>query len=213
MTNSAHRLLASIQPEACQYAEEEVLSGCRHGHAWAWSELHRRYRPVALGFLRKLGVAESEIDDCVQDSFLELYRHLEGFRNEARFKTWFYRICASQARRARRRAQVTRAMQDPALSMNACGVVTLPSFSEACALRSIREASERLSPVLRAAFELFDMQGLSGRSIAALLRCPEATVWRRLHEARKAITAVFLGEPPPSGALTGSSEGRRPLLL
>jgi len=182
-------------PVICR-AEEEVLNGCRHGHAWAWHELHRRYRPTAASFLRKLGVAECDLDDCTQDTFLEVYRHLAGFRNEATFKTWFYRICVSQARRARRRVQVAQALRDTSLSMALHPFVSVPSFTEERALQSIHDASAQLPPLLRVPFVLFEVQGLSGKSIAAILRCPESTVWRRLHVARRAVTEVFLGDRP-----------------
>jgi len=177
-------------------ADEELLNGCRRGHAWAWHELHRRYRPTAASFLRKLGVAECDLDDCTQDTFLELYRNLEGFRNEASFKTWFYRICASQARRARRQVRVTEALRDTSLSMVIPPFASVPSFTEERALQSIHAASGQLPPLLRVPFVLFEVQGLSGKSIAAMLRCPESTVWRRLHVARRAVTEVFLGDRP-----------------
>ncbi|HEU5074733.1 MAG TPA: RNA polymerase sigma factor [Polyangiaceae bacterium] len=184
-------------PVICR-AEEEVLNGCRHGYAWAWRELHRRYRPAAANFLRKLGIAECDLDDCIQDAFLELYRHLAGFRNEAAFKTWFYRICVSQARRARRRVQVAQALRDTSLAMTLHPFVSVPSFTEERALQSIHDASGQLPPSLRVPFVLFEVQGLSGKSIAAILRCPESTVWRRLHVARRAVTEVFLGDGPGS---------------
>lgn len=180
--------------------EEILLDGCRSGHGWAWRELHRRYRPVADAFLRKLGVVDYDLEDCSQDVFLELHRHLRTFRSEAQFQTWFYRICASQARRARRRQRLAQALQESLPGVVMEGWLSTPGFSESLALQRTREAAQRLPPSLRDSFLLFEVQGLSGEAVAAALDCPEGTVWRRLHRARKAVAADLRGDNAPRRA-------------
>jgi hypothetical protein len=92
--------------------------------------------------------------------------------------------------------QVAQALRDTSLSMALHPFVSVPSFTEERALQSIHDASGQLPPLLRVPFVMFEVQGLSGKSIAAILRCPESTVWRRLHVARRAVTEVFLGDRP-----------------
>jgi RNA polymerase sigma-70 factor (ECF subfamily) len=170
------------------FAEDEMLGGCRVGDTRAWRMLHRRYYPVAGAFLRKLGVSERDVDDCAQDVFLELFRYLHGFRGDAQFKTWLYRLCVTQARRARRRERLTRTLLSALALVAPERLVSAPGFSESEALRRVHLALQRLPPTLRETFVLFEMEGLPGKLVAEVLRCPEPTVWRRLHEARKAFT-------------------------
>jgi RNA polymerase sigma-70 factor (ECF subfamily) len=173
------------------FAEEEVLSGCRGGDTRAWRQLHRRYYPIAGAFLRKLGVSERDLDDCSQDVFVELFRYLHTFRGEAQFKTWLYRLCVTQARRARRRERLARSLLS-ALSLVAPErLVSQPGFSESRALAQVHRALEQLPAKLRETFVLFEMEGLPGKTVAEVLGCPEATVWRRLHEARKSFAQAL----------------------
>lgn len=58
-------------------------------------------------------------------------------------------------------------------------------FEEGHASRKIAAALEQLSACQRAVFVLFELEGISGKEIAQILECPEATVFRRLHDARK----------------------------
>ena len=48
-----------------------------------------------------------------------------------------------------------------------------------------------LSEKERAAFVLYEMEGVAGKQIASIVGCKEATLWRRLHDARKAIRAAL----------------------
>lgn len=178
------------QVVAC--AEEEVLSACRRGEPQAWRELHRRFYPTASAFLRKLGVREADLEDCSQDVFLALLRYLDTFRGDAQFKTWLYRLCVTQARRARRRERMTRTLLQalPFIGKEQC--LTQPSFSENRALLRVHEVLGQLPGPLRETFVLFEMEGMPGKAVAEILGCPEATVWRRLHEARKVFTRLVL---------------------
>ena len=174
------------------YAEEEVLSACRRGEPRAWRELHRRFYPTASAFLRKLGVREADLEDCSQDVFLALLRYLDTFRGDAQFKTWLYRLCVTQARRARGRERLTRTLLQ-ALPFGGSELwLSQPSFSENRALLRVQQILEQLPGPLRETFVLFEMEGLPGKTVAEILRCPEATVWRRLHEARKQFTRLML---------------------
>src|SRR4051794_23893624 len=73
------------------------------GEQEAWRAFHTHYSPIAGAFLRKLGVRAPEIDDAVQEVFLQVYRYLPGFRGDALVRTWLFRLCITEARRVRRR--------------------------------------------------------------------------------------------------------------
>ena len=64
-------------------------------------------------------------------------------------------------------------------------LVSTPSFSEGAAQRRIEAALSQLSAKERSVFVLYEMEGVAGKQIANIVGCPEATLWRRLHEARQ----------------------------
>lgn len=177
--------------------ESPLLLECARGNHEAWRSLHFRYYPVTVAFLRKLGVREPDLEDASQEVFLQMHRYLPGFRGNSQLKTWLYRLCITQARHVRRRRRLTEALRSW-LS----GATEAPASSEFCedsARRRIEAALERLSEKERLALVLYDMEGLSGRQVAETLRCKEATLWRRLHDARKKFIAALGGSSPAEG--------------
>src|SRR4051794_1649247 len=86
----------------------DLIDRCLAGDRQAWDELHRRSRPQALAFLRRLGVGPREAEDVCQEVFLQIVRYLPRFERRADFSTWLYKLCISQAGRLRRRAALLR---------------------------------------------------------------------------------------------------------
>jgi RNA polymerase sigma-70 factor, ECF subfamily len=158
-----------------------ALVQCVAGDAAAWRALHRQYYPIAAAFLRKLGVTPAELEDACQDVFLQLFRYLPGFRGESEFETWLYRLCLTQARRVRVRQRVSRLLS----WLPGEDLVSAPSFCEHRARERIESSLARLSASDRSVLVLYEMEGLPGARIAEIVGCKEATVWRRLHYARK----------------------------
>jgi RNA polymerase sigma factor (sigma-70 family) len=60
--------------------------------------------------------------------------------------------------------------------------------------RLLQAALGKLTALEREAFVLYELEGQGGGELAAILGCPEATLYRRLHEARKKFQAYVEGE-------------------
>lgn len=176
--------------------EVALVGRCVSGDDKAWRDLYRAHYPVAGAFLRKLGVKERELDDATQEVFVQLFRALPQFRGEAQLKTWLYRLCATQARRVRRWRTVTDTLGNW-FGDNAPRS-TLQEFSEDSVLRQVGAALDQLSDTDRLVFVLYELEGLSGNDIAAIVGCPVTTVWRKLHYARQNFRAAVGGEEEQS---------------
>jgi RNA polymerase sigma-70 factor (ECF subfamily) len=184
------RAAAASPTEWDSEVESPLLLECARGNDQAWRSLHFRYYPVAVSFLRKLGVRDSDLEDASQEVFLQVYRYLPRFRGNSKLKTWLYRLCITQARHVRRRRRLAETLR----SWLSFTTVDPQAGSELCedsARRRIEKALERLSERERSALVLYDMEGLSGRQVAETLRCTEAALWRRLHYARKKFIAAL----------------------
>ena len=184
--------------------EDLLLARCIDGDRTAWRSLHSQYYPVALSFLRRMGVPPEELEDASQDVFVRCFRSLPSFRGEASFKTWFYRICLSEANRWRRWRRLAVAVRNLWTNSGEFSAVTHQEFSSQTAVAHVQAALRRMPEGERAAFILYEFEGQTGKEVAEILRCPVATVWRRLHDARRAFRAQLLsaeeGRTEPSRA-------------
>lgn len=187
MTLTPPAMLASAASEVD--AGHDLLDGCVAGSAAAWRGLHQRYHRTALSVLRRLGVPAAHLEDACQEVFVDVFRYLPRFRREADFRTWLYRICLSRARVARRRARVWSlfARLSPQVGPD---LVEQP-FDEGQASRQLARTLEKLSEAERVVFVLFELEGLSGQEIAEVIERPAATVFRRLHDARKRFSTAL----------------------
>jgi RNA polymerase sigma-70 factor (ECF subfamily) len=187
MVRAVSRPIGDVKAELAP----ELVVECVQGDEAAWRRLHVEYYPVAIAFLRKLGVREADIEDAAQEVFLQTYRYLSRFRGSAQLKTWLYRLCITQARRTRRRRRISEALLN-LLALGPQGALgTSAPFCERSARRRIELVLNQLSDNERTALVLYEMEGLPGKQVAEILGCNEATLWRRLHYARKNFLRAF----------------------
>jgi RNA polymerase sigma-70 factor (ECF subfamily) len=178
--------------------DDELVPRCVAGDGAAWRAFHRHHYPIAVAFLRKLGVREPELDDACQEVFLQVHRYLPRFRGEAEVKTWFYRLCVTEARRTRTRGRLVKALRGWFHAHPPDTTVPAATRSDVALLDLIGKALDAMNEGERLVFVLFEMEGLPGKEVAAIAGCPEATLWRRLHHARGVFRGT-LDEPANTG--------------
>jgi RNA polymerase sigma-70 factor (ECF subfamily) len=178
-------LRASRDVTAYHDLDPDTLQGCIEGRRSSWRLLHRRYYPIAMAFLRKMGVSAEELEDACQEVFLRCHRALPSFRGESQFKTWFYRLCLTEATRSYRRRRLALAARSVMLAQLPSPAVTQLEMSPNTAAQHVKEALAEMNHGDRSVFVLYELEGLSGKQVASILRCPVATVWRRLHYSRR----------------------------
>jgi RNA polymerase sigma-70 factor, ECF subfamily len=177
-----------------------LITRCVLGEDQAWRDLHRNYYPVASRFLRRMGISASELDDACQEVFVQVFRYLARFEQRADFCTWLYKLCLSQASRVRRRRRVHEALdwllgRDPSLRQAAVE----PEWSDSMVVQRVRQALNQMKPLHREVFVLFEFEGIEGEEVARILRCPPATVRRRLHYARQEFETLLRTEAAEDG--------------
>lgn len=170
---------------------ESLIARCVAGERQAWRELHQRYYSTVYGFLRRLGVRPPDTEDACQDVFVQVFRYLATFQHRADLRTWLYKLCLSQAARARRRAAVRSAIRWLLRQQGAGVVARGPEWTEADAAKRVYAALEGMKEIHRGVFVLFELEGLSGEEVAAVTGLPFSTVRRRLHHARREFQALI----------------------
>src|ERR671939_112471 len=88
------------------WTDEELVARSIRGDADSFNELILRWeRPIYALAYRTIGREEDARDVC-QETFLRAFRALPGFRGQAKFSSWLYRIalnlCRDWMRRERR---------------------------------------------------------------------------------------------------------------
>lgn len=153
----------------------------------------RRFGDVCR-WLRALGAPERDLDDLAQDVFTVVHRKLAKFDGE-HLSAWLYTIARRTASDYRRRAWFRNVL----LRHDDRDEASVPSSDrnpeERLDERRTRERFWRLIGKLderqRVALVLFEIEGYSGEQIAELQQVPLATVWTRVHHARKKLAALF----------------------
>jgi RNA polymerase sigma-70 factor (ECF subfamily) len=135
--------------------------------------------------------------DLTQDVFIKAHGAIGRFREDAVFYTWLYRIAVNACidfNRRRRRTQDPFSLDDEFLTESGYEPVdTDPSIDPERALASkelqadLRRAIDTLSEPLRVAVLLHDVEGLSQKEIAEIMKCPLGTVKSRIQRGRQEL--------------------------
>jgi RNA polymerase sigma-70 factor (ECF subfamily) len=170
--------------------DEELVARATAGDLDSFNQLVTRWeRPIYALAYRTLG-REEDARDVVQEAFLRAYRGLRGFKGQAKFSSWLYRITLNLCRdwiRKERRAPLVQVPEgtDP-VDLADAKASPAESVEELVARREMSQAVSRAMAELpeeqRTAIMLKEYQGLTFQEIADLLDCPLSTVKTRLYQ-------------------------------
>jgi len=177
-----------------QLNEAKLIRAGQRGDQQAMEDLFRRYqRPLFQTALRVLGNAE-DAEDALQDGMLSAYRNLKRFEGRSQFSTWLTRIVINAALMRRRSAKARPAIsldetpREDELPASERFADNGPNPEQVFASTEIRELInenlDELSPLLRTAFVLREVQGFSTGEAAKKLGVTENTLKARLWRAR-----------------------------
>jgi RNA polymerase sigma-70 factor (ECF subfamily) len=166
--------------------DTEVVSACVQGAPEAFQELLARYRKKALALAYQMLGNSEDAEDVAQEAFVKVFQALRGFRGQAAFSTWLYRIVANLClARIRARRPCARLDEEAA-----AGAEEVSSGQVAEALVT-RQVLAKLNPGLRAVLLLREQGELSYQEIAAALGLPLGTVRSRLSKARLTFREIW----------------------
>lgn len=146
---------------------------------------------------RLLGPSASalDIDDLTQQVFVAVHRALPAFRGESTVSTWLYGIASNvvlthlrgfrRQRRLRRELDLAAATPMHARSPE-------QAYAEKQELVLVWKRLLSIKPDKRIVYVLYEIEGLSGAEIAVALDIPPATVFTRLHHARREVAKALL---------------------
>jgi RNA polymerase sigma-70 factor, ECF subfamily len=182
---------------AAESSDEVFAARAAAGDNAAFEALVARYQHRVFRLACRL-TSETDAPDVVQETFLQVYRHLSTFRGGAHFSTWVYRI-ATNAGLMHRRARARRPAEPldeflPRFDADGKLEGTLEALRIPARLDELLDrhelakkaqvAIDRLPDLYREAFVLRDLEELSTAEVAQVLGVEPATVRQRVHRAR-----------------------------
>lgn len=184
-------------PQTLTPSDTVLLQRFSAGDRIALDELFKRYRLVGYRIAHRLLGHEADALDAVQNGFVKALRHLDRFRGQSSFKTWFLRIVSNAAldigRQRKRDARVPQAPAD--YQPDRFGPSGLPPADAEIARADLREKIDAALALLpdtqRQTFVLHVDGELSYREVAETLGISIGTVMSRLFYARQKLKSIL----------------------
>lgn len=175
-----------------------LVQRCLAGEESAWEELVRTHTRRVYGICYRFTGSESEAQDITQEVFLRIYQTLKSFRaGEGTLVVWLTRLTRNLLIDHYRRSKMQRATDSIEDQLAVLEERTSIS-SRTDGMLASREAAElmhaalqKLSPELREAVILRDLEEMEYREIAAALKIPEGTVKSRINRGRAELTRAL----------------------
>jgi RNA polymerase sigma-70 factor (ECF subfamily) len=169
-------------------SDAELVARTRRGDEVAFEQLVLRHQRYAFNLAYRVLGDYAEAEDVTQEAFVRVWRGLSGFRGQARFTTWLYRIvhnlCLNRLPGLRRELLQTEPLEE----------VLADSDPSPADLFDVREQMaflhaqlDRLPEKYRLVLTLRYLQHLSYDEIATALEVPMGTVKTHIHRARQLL--------------------------
>ena len=168
--------------------------------------LLREHQHQLRAICRRLCGPSDDVEDVLQDTYVEIIRHLGGFRGESSFLTWATAVARSQLYRHRRRHR-RYSVRDEAIDLASrsfpellgVGASEPEEHTHSERLREVlAEALAELADVDRQVFVLRQIEGQTAPEVAAVLDLSVPAVKSRLHRARQLLRDRLANDPRAS---------------
>ncbi len=185
------------------YVDDVLLvDRCLTGEPAATRELFRRHQKRVHACLYRVLGSNRDMDDLLQDAFLQVFQSLRGWRAEASLATWIDRVSVRVAYRyltKRGRRVPTEVLADDEGQEGSLDAARSHGGARRQLARDgvkrLYAALDTLSPAARLAFTLHEIDGRTIGEVAELVGSSVTATKLRVWRARKNVEAVAAGDP------------------
>jgi RNA polymerase sigma-70 factor (ECF subfamily) len=181
-----------------------LVRRCVAGDAAAWEEIVQTYNRRIYNICYRFAGSADDAEDLAQEAFIKMYRTLSSYDpSKGAFVTWVSTITRNllvDHFRKTKQDRMTDSLDSAAseyedaqpLSEQIQDQSTLPDARvRSRAGQTVHAALGRLSPELREAVILRDLQDMDYREIATVLKVPEGTVKSRINRGRAELARLL----------------------
>ena len=189
--------------------EADLIRRARAGDERAFNDLVIRYESQVYNFAFKVCRDREKAAEALQDTFITVYRKLDQFDGRSAFATWLYRIVANHCKMKHRRRKIDTLLESldepPPHSHDDDRERDIPidvadTPAEQLLTRELQgvldQAIQKLPLDYRTVFVLRDVEGMSTKETASIVKITEEAVKSRLRRARAFLRhelAPYLG--------------------
>lgn len=176
---------------------DELVLRAQRGDTAAFTQLFRKHRSSVAAIAYRMLGPHADLEDVVQEVFLQVHRSLPDFRGQAKFSTWLHRVAVNVVLMTRRRARSRPTYASEEAARHEPADVATPDQDVARHRRVVafQALLEKLSDKKRTVFVLHELEGMPPDEIAQIVECPVLTVRTRLFYARKELAEMMRAEP------------------
>ena len=180
-----------------QEYDATLVERARNGDLDAFDSLTLKYRQRLLSVIYNMTSNREDAADLTQEAFVKAFRSIGRFKGKSSFFTWLYRIGVNvtlshlQKNKARRFFSFEN-LSEEVNQETAFEILASRAKTERRTLlnelqEKLNEALQELSNKHRTIVVLFEIEGLSHKQIAEIMKCSEGTVRSRLHYAKQQL--------------------------
>ena len=177
--------------------DEKAVERCLQGDDAAWEAVVNSYGKRIYNLSYRYTCRRDEAEDLTQEIFIRVYQNLKSFRSESgSFQSWVLKIgrnlIIDHYRRTRRFQQSAGTEEMEAMNLTDDRIPSPQrGVEQSEAARFLRDGLQALSPELKEAMILRDLEGMAYEEIAVLLGIPEGTVKSRINRARLELAKLL----------------------
>jgi RNA polymerase sigma-70 factor, ECF subfamily len=182
-----------------------LVRRCISGDAVAWEEIVQRYHRRIYNICYRFAGSNNDADDLTQEVFIKMYRTLNSYDvDRGAFMTWVTTVTRNllvdHFRKTRQERMTdsldtTSSDHEDAMALSERirdrGPAPDARVQTREAKEAVHQALQKLSPELREAVILRDLQDMDYREIATALRVPEGTVKSRINRGRAELARLL----------------------
>ena len=179
--------------------ESELIARAAKGDTAAFRALYQRHRSDVARLVYRMLSGSADVEDVVQEVFVQVYRSLKDFRGQSKFSTWVHRVAVNvvlmHRRAARSRPTYTEELPHDH-TVDEHTVLPDEDAERRARVRVVRKACSRSSPTRSARSSFFTSSKASRRKRSpTIVGAPVLTVRTRLFYARRELEALMATEP------------------
>ncbi len=178
--------------------EERLIACAAGGDTIAFRQIYERHRSDVARLVYRMVGPRSDLEDVIQEVFVQVYRSLKDFRGQSKFSTWLHRVTVNVVlmhRRAARSRPMFSEEPPPDAATRSLDIAPDEDVERRERMRALGRLLDRLADKKRVVFVLHELEGIAPDEIARIVGAPVLTVRTRLFYARRDIEAMLAEEP------------------
>jgi len=170
-----------------------IIKGCINGDRKSQKELYKLYYSKMMNVCFRYSKNTDDAQDLLQDGFVKVFSHLKSYDFKGSFEGWIRKIMVNTAIDFYRKNKGIYFVDDEdGFILETSRVESADSIYSDFGVDEIMNSIQQLSPVYKAVFNMYVIDGFSHKDIAEQLNISEGTSKSNLSKAKQNLQEILL---------------------